>query len=206
MEHQQESPLDALWQEYSRAFRDFDDLTLARWMAQTLGQLQGRVWRLSHPLVGAYRLASQIAQERQIWFKRLATVPPAYTISECCRAPFLPLFTRDIKESGLICQHCSEPLVPFDDLPHDLQADVKAWAEQYGPLHQVAHWDDDQRKRSANYDEACEEAALGVEKLLAQACHNLLPRFLDHYPALIWEDQDECLDIRPEDIHLSSAA
>ena len=40
-----ESPTDRLWKEYSLAFRDFDDLTLARWLAQTLGQLQGRVWR-----------------------------------------------------------------------------------------------------------------------------------------------------------------
>ena len=33
-----ESPLDQLWKEYSRAFEDFDNLTLARWLAQTLGQ------------------------------------------------------------------------------------------------------------------------------------------------------------------------
>ena len=30
------SPLDALWLEYARVFRDWDDLTLARWLAQTL--------------------------------------------------------------------------------------------------------------------------------------------------------------------------
>src|SRR5262245_44530442 len=56
-----ESPLDELWNEYSQVFRDFDDLTLARWMAQTLGQLQGKSWRLSHPLVAAYRLATHQA-------------------------------------------------------------------------------------------------------------------------------------------------
>ena len=28
-----------------------------RWLSQTLGQLAGKVWRLSHPLLGAYRLA-----------------------------------------------------------------------------------------------------------------------------------------------------
>ena len=60
-----ESPLDKLWKEYGRVFHDFDDLTLARWLAQTLGQLEGRAWRLSHPLLGAYRLAAQIAHDRQ---------------------------------------------------------------------------------------------------------------------------------------------
>ncbi|HMP84595.1 MAG TPA: hypothetical protein PKA41_18015, partial [Verrucomicrobiota bacterium] len=59
-----EAPLDRLWKEYGRGFRDFDDLTLARWLAQTLGQLEGRAWRLSHPLVGAYRLGAQLGHER----------------------------------------------------------------------------------------------------------------------------------------------
>src|SRR5512138_256069 len=106
-----DSPLDLLWKEYGLVFRQFDDLTLARWMAQTLGQLEGRVWRLSHPLVGAYRLAAQIGVDRQIWFKRLATPPQAYPESACCRAPMLALLTRDVREAGLICQHCSETLV-----------------------------------------------------------------------------------------------
>ena len=74
-----ESPFDRLWREYSAVFRDFDDLTLARWLAQTLGQLQGRAWRLSHPLLGAYRLAAQLAHDRQIWHKRLATTPHSYS-------------------------------------------------------------------------------------------------------------------------------
>src|SRR5438094_9648433 len=30
-----DSPLDALWKDYSLAFRVFDDLTLARWLAHT---------------------------------------------------------------------------------------------------------------------------------------------------------------------------
>src|SRR5437867_3587080 len=86
-----DSPFDLLWNEYSLAFREFDDLTLARWMAQTLGQLEGKAWRLTHPLLGAYRLAAQLAHERQIWLKRLATPPAAYADSPCCRAPMLPL-------------------------------------------------------------------------------------------------------------------
>ena len=117
MAMESDSPLDSLWQEYGRTFRDWDDLTLARWLAQTLGQLEGRAWRLSHPLVGAYRLAAQVAHEKQIWFKRLATPPAAYAESPCCRAPFLPLLTRDVRTEGLVCQHCNEILLPFEEIP-----------------------------------------------------------------------------------------
>ena len=38
---------DRLWKEYSEVFADFDDLTLARWLAQTLAQLKGRALRFS---------------------------------------------------------------------------------------------------------------------------------------------------------------
>lgn len=195
-----ESPLDSLWAEYRQVFGDFDDLTLARWMAQTLGQLEGRVWRLSHPLLGAYRLAAQVGHERQIWFKRLATPPAAYVEAPCCRAPLLPLFTRDVRESGLICQHCSESAVPFDELPSDLRGDLEDWARKYGAVHEVAHWDDSQRKRAVNYDQVYEQAAAEAEALLAHAGAKLVPRLLEHYPAAVWEDQDECLEVRPEDL------
>ncbi len=195
-----ESPLDALWKEYGLVFRDFDDLTLARWMAQTLGQFEGRVWRLSHPLLGAYRLAAQLAHERQIWLQRLVTAPPAYAESPCCRAPMLPLLTRDVRESGLICQHCSETLVPFEEIPAPLQAELGDWSSQYAPLHAVAHWDDRQRKSAGNYDNAYENAARQAEHLLAQAGHRLAPKLLESYPAVVWEDQDECLEVRPEDV------
>src|SRR6266481_4281184 len=135
-----ESPFDRLWREYSAVFRDFDDLTLARWLAQTLGQLQGKAWRLSHPLLGAYRLAAQLAHERQIWLKRLTNPPQSYAESPCCRAPMLPLLTRDVTEAGLICQHCSDTLVAFDEIPTGLQGELEAWAKQYAPVHAVAHW------------------------------------------------------------------
>src|SRR5512138_1253115 len=135
-----DSPFDLLWKEYSLVFREFDELTLARWMAQTLGQFEGKAWRLSHPLVGAYRLAAQVAHERQIWLKRLATPPAAYPESSCCRAPLLPLLTRDVQETGLICQHCNETAVPFEELPEDLRADLRQWALEYAPVHAVAHW------------------------------------------------------------------
>jgi hypothetical protein len=196
-----ESSLDGLWQEYGRAFHDWDDMTLARWLAQTLGQLAGKAWRLSHPLVGAYRLAAQLGHDRQIWLKRLATPPAAYPESPCCRAPMLPLLTRDVRESGLICQHCSETLVPFDEIPAAVRAELETWATQYEPVHAVAHWDDRQRK-GANYDRAYEGAAQSAERLLAEVGRQLAPKLLEFYPAIVWEDQDECLEVRPEDTRI----
>ena len=204
MPPESESPLDLLWKEYSFIFRDFDDLTLARWLAQTLGQLEGKAWRLSHPLLGAYRLAAQAAHERQIWLKRLATPPQAYSESPCCRAPLLPLLTRDVRQAGLVCQHCSDTLVPFDDIPDAVQSSLEAWAAAYEPVHAVAHWDDRQRKGAGNYDHAYEKAAGQAEALLARAGRNLAPRLLEFYPAVVWEDQDECLEVRPEDVGFSA--
>ena len=197
-----DAPLDRLWKEYSLVFQDFDDLTLARWMAQTLGQLDGRVWRLSHPLLGAYRLAAQQGHDRQIWHKRMASPPSAYREAACCRAPLLPLLTRDVLETGLVCQHCGETGVPFEDIAADLQAELKKWADKYQPVHDVAHWDDARRKKAGGYDAKYEGAALQAEQLLAQAGSRLAPKFLEHFPAIVWEDQDECLEVRPEDIEL----
>jgi hypothetical protein len=197
-----ESPLDLLWKEYRLAFHDFDDLTLARWLAQTLGQLEGKAWRLSHPLLGAYRLAAQLAHDRQIWLKRLATPPSAYSESPCCRAPMLPLLTRDLREAGLICQHCNDTLVPFEEIPSSLQGPLEVWASEYAPIHAVAHWDDRQRKTAGDYDRAYENAAEDAERLLAQAGGSLAAKLLEFYPAMVWEDQDECLEVRPEDVRI----
>jgi len=202
MAFESDSPLDTLWKEYIRVFADFDDLSLARWLAQTLGQMEGKSWRLSHPLVGAYRLAAQLGHERQIWHKRLATPPAAYGESPCCRAPFLPLLTRDVRESGLICQHCSETLVPFDEIPVEVRGEIESWARQYEPVHAVAHWDDRQRRRMGNFDAAYENAAREAEKLLVRAGRELAPGLLNFYAAAVWEDQDECLEVRPEDAQI----
>ena len=196
------SPLDSLWTEYGRTFQSWDDHTLARWLAQTLGQIEGHAWRLSHPLIGTYRLAAQVAHNRQIWFKRLATPPAAYAESPCCRAPFLPLLTRDIRTEGLICQHCNEILVPFAELAPELQALIEPWAGKYEQLHAVAHWDDRQRKAAGDYDAAYENAARQAELLLAVTGRDIAPKCLDSYAAIIWEDQDECLEVRPEDVRL----
>ncbi len=200
MATESESPQDRLWQEYSAVFRDSDDLTLGRWLAQTLGQLKGKPWRLSHPLLRAYQLAAQLAHERHIWFKRLVTPPPPYSESQCCRAPMLPLLTRDVRDAGLICQHCSDTLVPFDEIPEPFQKELEKWAAEYGPVHAVAHWDDRQRKTAGDYDRAFENAAEEAEQLLARAGNKLAPKLLEIYPAIVWEDQDECLEVRPEDV------
>lgn len=197
-----ESPLEKLWADYSQVFRNFDDLTLARWMAQTLSQLQGRAWRLSHPLLGAYRLAAQVAHDRQIWLKRLANTPADFPEAPCCRAPLLPLLTRDVLESGLVCQHCAGTAVAFEDLPAEIQEALKQWSDEYARIHAVAHWDDRQRKGVADYDRAMESAAKESERLLAVVGRELLPKMLEHYPVILWEDQDECLEVRPEDIEI----
>ncbi|MSU20114.1 MAG: hypothetical protein EXS30_01815 [Pedosphaera sp.] len=202
MANMSDSPIERLWTEYSLVFRDFDDLTLARWMAQTLGQLQGGAWRLSHPLLGAYRLAAQLAHERQIWLKRLVNSPAAYPESACCRAPLLPLLTRDVVESGLVCQHCTGTGIEFEHFPEEVVGAIKDWSNEYAPIHAVAHWDDRQRKAVGDYDQAFENAAKEAERLLSFVGGQILPKLLDHFPVVIWEDQDECLEVRPEDIAL----
>ncbi len=74
------------------------------------------------------------------------------------------------------------------------------WAKEYQPIHDVAHWDDAKRKNEGGYDQAYEQAADDAEKRLAQLGENLSSPLLELYPAVIWEDQDECLQVRPEDI------
>ena len=202
MPNQPEAPLDILWKEYAQSFDDFDDHTLARWLAQTLGQLKGKAWRFSHPLVGAYRLGAQLGHDRQIWLKRLASLPAPYTEASCCRAPMLLLITRDLRDSGLICQHCNETLMPFDEIPAPVRAELGTWAEEYAPAHAVAHWDDRQRHGAGDYDQALESAAQNAEQLLARMGNEIAPKLLEFFPAVIWEDQDECLEIRPEDVPL----
>lgn len=202
MPHEPEQPLDALWTEYSRVFHDFDDLTLARWLAQTISQFQGCGWRMSHPLLAAYRIAAHVGHDREVWLKRMATVPSAFAESACCRAPLLPLLTRDVSESGLVCLHCNGTAIAFEDLPSDFQVLASSWAEEYAPVHAVAHWDEPEQKRSGDYDQAFEDAANKAETLLAFAGHQLVPKLLEHCPAVVWEDQDECLEVRPEDVKL----
>jgi hypothetical protein len=51
-----------------------------------------------------------------------------------------------------------------------------------------------------NYDAAYENAAQQAEQMLARAGRELVPKLLHSYAAAVWEDQDECLEVRPEDV------
>ncbi len=202
MRSEPETDLDRLWREYRVVFDDFDDLSLARWMAQTLGQFAGKFWRTSHPLAGAYRLAAQAAHKRQIWLKRLANIPTAYLEAPCCRAPLVPLLTRDVGECGLLCPHCDATLVPLEDLPLGNRQALSDWTAEYAEAHAVAHWDDKQQRKSGDYEAAFNDAARTATALHVQAGKWLVPALLELYPAVFWEDMDECLEVRPEDIIL----
>jgi len=67
-------------------------------------------------------------------------------------------------------------------------------------VHDVAHWDDVKRQREGDYDQAYEKAAEAAEKMLAQLGADLASPLLELFPAVIWQDEDECLQVRPEDI------
>ena len=196
------SRLDQLWQEYGRFLKDWDDLTLARWIAQTLAQLQGRGWRLSHPLVGMYRLAAGAAHRRGLRLSRLVSIPHEYPEANCCGAPLLPLVTRDAPQEGLICSHCNGRALEVDDLPEEVAGRLKEWADRYAPVHDVAHWEENRKKKADDYTAAYNRAADEAEHLLAELPEQILPLFLEHYPAVVWEDHDECLDVRADDVDL----
>ncbi len=195
---------DRLWREYGRVFEQWDDLTLGRWVVQTLCQFRGQAWRLSHPLLGAYRLASQVANSREMWQKRLITIPNDYRSSQCCVAPLLPQFNRDVLDAGLLCEHCGETAVYFDELPSELQAPVKDWATRYDRVHAIAHWSERKVSEADDYPRLLEDAAKTAERLLHQMATEILPAFLPHFTAVVWEDQDECLDVQPEDIEIAT--
>jgi len=188
-----------VWAEYAEAFQDLDDLTLARWMAQTLSQLKGKVWRSSHPLLGTYRLAAEVSQKRQIWLKRLVKMPAGFREAPCCRSPLLPLVTRDATE-GLFCTHCGGIAEPFQDLDPDLGKVLSKWLEEYEVVHEVAHWSEDERANLHGYEDKLKESTDRARSLLRELRYIILPGFLEVYPAVVWQDSDECLDIGPEQI------
>jgi hypothetical protein len=128
-------------------------------------------------------------------------IPAGYQQAPCCRAPLLPLLTRDVGTAGLVCLHCNETAVPADQLAPESLKTLAEWSAKYAPVHEVAHWDDAQRKGVPDYDAAFEEAAQKAEDLLAELATQHVGHLLESYPALVWEDQDECLEVRPEDIH-----
>lgn len=195
-----EEPADRLWNSYCQIFRDFDDFTLARWLSQTLSQFEGGLLRLSHPLVGTYRLAASVASDRQIWFKRLVTVPANYAVADCCQTPLLPMITRDVHESGLICIHCNETAIGSNHLPADSKSQLIDWARQYAEYHEVAHWDDRRKGTEEHYGKELEKAAQQASQLMAAAASDIFPALLEQFPSVVWEDHDECLSVRPDEI------
>ena len=92
--------------------------------------------------------------------------------------------------------------MPFDEIETGLQKEIRPWTEKYLSVHAVAHWDDAQRKREGNYQTRLDEAAEQAEELLAVAGRQVVPLLLESYPAVVWEDQDDCLEVRPEDVLL----
>lgn len=194
-----EEQLQKLWKEYAEPFVSFDDLTLGRWLSQTLAQLHGQSWRMSHPLVNSFRIAAHIAHERQIWLKHLVNTPANFPLADCCRAPLFPVFGREVMSSGLICIHCEDTTIAFDDLPKAPQKLISDWASEYGQIHDVAHWDEAQQARVIDYGLELEKARAKATVLLKAIPEKLLPGLLDHFPAVAWDDHDECLELTPED-------
>ena len=200
MADEQPPTRDLLWSQYTQVFAEMDDLSLARWMAQTLSQFSGQSWRLSHPLMLSYELAAGVAHDRQVWLKGMAIIPAGYTVAECCRAPLLPMFSRDVLDTGLLCKHCNEICIAFDDLPEELKPRIEKWATEYDTAHAIAHWEEDGIKLPPDYEQVLELAAQTAESLLAEGGTLLAPALLEFYPAVAWEDRDECLEVNPEDI------
>jgi len=98
--------------------------------------------------------------------------------------------------------HCHATLISFSEIPTEHRLALDQWAAAYHPVHQVAHWTEDRQKAVPSYEQAYENAAQNAESMLVRAGSILAPAMLDICPSVIWEDHDECLEVRPEDIHL----
>ena len=112
----------------------------------------------------------------------------------------VPVFTRYVLSSGLMCHQCGETAIEFADIPEVLKPGTQSWASEYAGIHEIAHYDEDRLRQIADYEQMFEQAATDAETFLAMAAKELLPKFVEYYPAVIWEDQDECLEVEPKDI------
>ena len=189
-----------LWHEHMRALKSWDDLSLARWLNQTLGQLFERSWRASHPLVLAYRLGAAVAHQRDLWNRRILSIDAHYQPTDCCRAPSIPFVTFEACTHGIYCSCCGEVLLMIEELEASLASSFKHWSSHYEAVHSVAHWSEEERKRYGDYDEALDRASARAVPLLSRFGYQLVPRFLQTFPTVFWEDSDHCLDILPEEI------
>lgn len=201
MQEEDREALERLWEEYRLFFDGFDDPTLARFVAQLLGQMNGGIWRASHPLAGVLRLGAHTCHQRGLRIGRHARVPEGYGEAMCCGAPAMPLLTREVRERGFICPFCDGTVLGLDDVPEAARMVVRGWAQQYEELHEVAHWDERRREASGNYEEVFNRAAQRGAEMWVDLVEHILPTLVPEvFPAVIWEDHDECLDIRPEDL------
>jgi hypothetical protein len=201
MHDEERESAERLWEEYRSFLNGFDDPTLARWIAQIIGQLNGGIWRASHPLCGVFRLGAFTAHQRGLRPARHARIPEDFREAACCGAPMIPLFTRDIVERGFVCPFCDGTVMSLDELPEPSRAIVQGWAENYDRVHSVAHWDDRKKLSVRSFEEELEKAAEQASLLWVELVDQILPTLIPEiFPAIIWEDQDECLDIRPEDL------
>ncbi len=189
-----------LWQEHTRAIKSWDDLSLARWLNQTLGQLYERCWRASHPLVVAYRLGATVAHQRDLWNRRTFSFNPHYQVAACCGAPAIPFVSFEVCTYGLYCSCCGVVLLTLEDVPTDLAIAFRQWGKEYEVVHQVAHWTDIERKKCGDYDKASDQAAEEAARFLAHLGYRLAPQMVGSFPTIFWEDADHCLDVIPEDI------
>jgi len=83
-----------------------------------------------------------------------------------------------------------------------LRAEVEGWAARYAPVHAVAHWMIASAKAPATTTTPTRKPPPRRKGCLASPERTSPPKFLEFYPAAVWEDQDECLSIQPEDIEL----
>lgn len=189
-----------LWQEHARALRSWDDLLLARWLNQTLGQLVDRCWRASHPLVVAYRLGATVAHQRDLWNRKPIPMNSQFLSAACCGAPTIPFVSFEICTHGIYCSCCGDILATLEDVSKDLRNSIQHWGKVYETSHHVAHWNEEERRKHGDYDKMLDRACDEAVPLLARLGYELSPRLVGQWPVVIWEDADHCLDIIPEDI------
>ena len=70
-----DSSIDNLWREYGRIFRDWDDLTIGRWMAQTLGFHGFTAWVPTLLVAHGFSLVKSLAWSSAM---SIGTIPGAF--------------------------------------------------------------------------------------------------------------------------------
>ena len=94
-------------------------------------------------------------------------------------------------------------------VPREIQWFINAQKDEgLRPKH-IKDGDDPTRRQLIKiyqaYEDACQRAqVVDFAELLLRAYEIWRdnPPLLEHYPSLVWEDQDECLEVRPEDVAL----